>query len=611
MERKEYPGVAGDGIPASEELRACCSGVSWWGLVAGIAGLSCVLGALVLRFPVVPLVESDYCYLLMAADRMYSGLGFTSLQPVAPHQSWDWAYDWGFLTQWPIGYSLLVWAIRLMSDWSTLVACKWISVVACATALAAWFVWMRTIMPRGVTGVVLSAVAAACSLPAALLVNPSTDLLLIALLPVVLLLTNEAVRSLGNDADARGRQQAMGYLALAGMTAGALFWLRYASIFLPSAVCVYLLIELWRRLRPGMTIRHIVVFTSCAAWPVVTLLLINRALSPGPLQAQLNLGQSIRVDYSPGLISHVWWMFTNLGFYDYHWFTHWVYALWPAAIVVIAMSLPPMRRALRSYLGGPSVCLSAIVVIMMLVMLIAATTLFGDKFNYVGLERYYLPIRPLYFLLFAAPVLLIPRRSVKVLALAGLLIACSWIIGQDWVKPYRRWHTAGAPSLSQTRAGDGQALTDRVTRADVLHKPFPTLKEDETPTVRTTRKATSYGQWSRCFEPGADTLFEWLVYRASPDLVVVSNFHEYLALETGVPTLPIPKDAETLMTWVRRICAARDVSGVEVLFVLDPDNKWRDHWIAAPADIVQTFALSHSAVNLSGISAWVFEYSPM
>ena len=140
--------------------------------------------------------------------------------------------------------------------------------------------------------------------------------------------------------------------------------------------------------------------------------------------------------------------------------------------------------------------MSVMVAAVMLAMLIGATAVFGDKYDYVSLDRYYTPGKPLYLVLFAAPILLIRSRVSRVVACIGLLVASSWIGQQEWRRPYSRWLAAE-------------------------------------------REVTPYGQWSRCFVPDASKLFHWLERQDSPELVVVSNFHEYVALETGIPATAI------------------------------------------------------------------------
>jgi hypothetical protein len=93
-----------------------------------------------------------------------------------------------------------------------------------------------------------------------------------------------------------------------------------------------------------------------------------------------------------------------------------------------------------------------------------------------------------------------------------------------------------------------------------------------------------------------------------PNLIVVSSFHEFITLETKIPALPIPPDPATLNQGVERICRSRGVGAAQVLFVLDPDNKWRDYWIARPAEIVRSFELQPHAGAPSIIAAYLYDY---
>jgi hypothetical protein len=430
--------------------------------------------------------------------------------------------------------------------------------------MAGWFVWLKRCVPAGVTGVLIAAVAAGCSVSTAWLVNPSTDLLLTAALPFVLLFTAEALRNLTSEAPHRSRARSTAWLVAAGLTAGELFWVRYASIFVPLAVAFYLLVE-WRHRKIGL--RQIGVFGVSAAIPIVTLLLINHSFGTGgTLRTQLNLGHTVQLDLSPRLLGHAWWNFPDLGFYDHHPLSHWIYAAWPM-VIVVALLAPVTRRALRSFMSVPPIMLSTIVVVTLLAMLVGTTALFGDKYDYVGLARYYAPIKPLYFLLFVAPLMLIPRRVVRALIVVALLVACSWLVRQSWSRPYKTW----------------------------LHAD---------------REATPYGQWSRCFEPGAANLYGWLTEQDASELIVVSNFHEYIALETGIPALPIPEDPATLDTWVERIQRAREIREARVLFVLDRDNRWRDYWIKPFDEVIRTFHFDHRVQTAATVSAAVLEYRP-
>lgn len=590
-------------------------------IAAGTVACVSLLATLPGRQGIPPLVQSDYCYILLAADRLYHGLGLTSLQPVAPLQPWDWEYDWGFLTQWPMGYPLLVCGVRIALGLDAVQACQWINVAACALGFVGWFLWIKSCVPRGITGTLLSAVAAGCAFRLELLLDVSTDVLLVAMLPFVLLCAVHALgyRRYSPICDHEGQIVAgcapgprTVMMALSGFAAGALFWLRYAAIFVPIAIGVHLLIE-WRRgaLAPGadrstlkerapvrgtrsccfdtrgmsdyagralafpprptprVSGRDVMLFAACAALPIAALLVINSVLGTGSTQARLNLGHTIGLRLSPQLFGRAWWKFTDLGFYDYHRFTHWVYCLWPAALLTGALTVRRARHAVARFCGVPGVRLSALVVGLLVATLIFVTAVFGDKHDYVGLARYYLPVRPLYFVLFVAPLSLVSSRVVRAATCMVLIVACSWLVQREWAGPYQRAVAQG-------------------------------------------RTITPYGRWGRCFEPGSARLYDWLNDHAGRDLILLSNFHEYIALETGIPALPIPRDVDTLTRWVEDICASRGVVNARVLFVLDPDNKERGYWIAPVDVIAETFGLSPYADAPQLRSAQVFEcrYGP-
>lgn len=570
-----------------------------------------LLTALPGRTQIPPRVSSDYCYQLLAANRLHDGLGLTSLQPVAPLQPWEWHYDWGFLTQWPAGYSLLVWGVRRVTGASALESLRWISVASCALALVGWFVWVKRMSPRGLAGTLLAAVAAGCSVTVSFLIDPTTDAVVVALLPYALLLTCTATLDRNkvsqepcvdadgglNRRDARPSQMSKSRvtlcLVMAGTLAGGLFWIRYASVFIPLGIGLYLVIE-WiarRRLR----FRDVVAFMIAAAVPMALLLVVNRTFAQGSAQAQMNLGSGVGFHFEPAMLATAWWNFTALGFYDYHRLARWTFALWPVVAIVGMVFWSKKRishgceqercgdhagkpRPLASVLDSDldprhGWRLSACMVGALFVVLIGTTTVFGDKFDYVALERYYRPVKPLYFVLFAMPVLWfsahtdwISRRIIRVAACVALLAACSWLVRYEWPRPYQRWLAAE-------------------------------------------REATPSGYWARCFTPEAANLYGWLKGEASPELIVVSNFHEFVALETGLPTLPIPKDRPTLDDWITRITTARGITAPRVLFVLDPDIKWREYWIPTTKDVVTNFDNGRPARTPAFTGTQIFEYN--
>ena len=564
----------------------------WRWVLLGTLAVSLGLALVPHRTEIPPNIESDYCYLLLAADRFHDGKGLTSLAPQAPHQPWEWRYDWGWLTQWPIGYPLLVAGVRRVLGGTTISACLWINLVACALALVGWFAWVRYCVPRGVTGWLLAGVAAGCVVSTGTFIDPTTDILVVALIPLVLLCAVRGLRyaSVGQERAARPEPRvlaraeappaekqagnshrssrsveprASAWFALTGLAAGGLFWIRYASLFVPLALGIYFL---WQWVRRRVRWWYVAVYTVFGFVPIIALLGLHRLNSPGSTaQAQLNLGSTITLDLSPRLLQEAWWTFTGMHFYDYLWYSHWLLALWPAGLLLGALCLCPARSSLSRFIRTPGVALSMLLLACLLVMLVGTTAVFGDKYHYTTLERYYFPGRPLYFVLFAAPLLLVTRRWMRVLVCVGLLVAGYWTVGYEWPRPYRRWLAA--------------------------HRPV-----------------TPYGRWAIALNPGSGELFDWLKSQAEPGLVVTSNWHDHIALETGLPTIPLPPDRATLQQWLERIRVARGVKDIRVLFVLDPDNGYREYFLPEPAEVVQRFDLRHKVEVHAAVSARVFEY---
>ncbi|HNQ24318.1 MAG TPA: hypothetical protein PKK06_14625 [Phycisphaerae bacterium] len=569
-----------------------------WALPAVLL-LAVALACLPGRTRIPPDVGADYYYQLIAAERFHQGLGLTSLQPKAPNQPWTWRYDYGWLTQWPPAYSLLVVAVRRALNCTAIEACQWINVVACAAALVGWFIWVRRCVPRGVGGTVLAVVGAGSAVPTASLINPATDTLLVALLPYVLLLAvraGESMRPAPPTAPARAHTPLLDSV-FAGLACGGLVWIRYAAVFVPLAVGAYLAL-LWlsdvARVRRrqgatpplvggrgsercgaaeegdsaprGMGFGVLLTCAVSAALPVLALMALHRVMAPEvPAQEQLNLGHRVVLEASPRLLGEAWWTYTALKFYDYHWFGHWVFALWPAALLVGVVIVSRARRAVVRFLANPATGLSGMLLVALLGLLVGSTAVFGDKYHYTTLERYYLPGRPLYFVLFVAPLLLTRGKVARALVAVGLLLAAYWTVGYEWRRPYQRWLAAGRP-------------------------------------------VTPYGCWATAFSPGADALFEWLKAQAAPEVVVVSNFHDHLALETGIPAVPLPDDPATLDDWSERIRAVRGVPQLRILFVLDPDNHYRSYFLPPPEEVVRRFGLEQRAATPSAISAWVYEF---
>lgn len=501
-----------------------------------------------------PTVESDYCYQLIAADRAVQGLGFTSLQPIAPNQPWEWRYDFGFLTQWPAGYPFLVWCVRSLSGVQTLEACRWIARFACALALVGWFLWIGKCLPRGVACRAISILGAMCAIPLPFLVNPTTDAILAAGLPWILMICHR-----GFSESARS---AIATFAVAGFLSGLLLWIRYAALFVPLGLGAYLLLTAVRHTRPW---RHAIVFAVCAAAPIAALLTVNSVFGVAtPWPSRVNLGHKTGWDVSWGLVATCWDRFTGLGLEDAWSLFRPILRLWPIALAAGALAVPRCRHAMKRFLSEPAVGLSVAVAAMLLLMLVTATALFGDKFNYVALDRYYIPTRPMVVTLFFGPLLLLPSRAARTGLGAIALVGCLGVFSLEW-----------------------RRFDEETSNAD--------------------SEITPYGQRAICFTPGAAPLYQWLAGENSDNTIVCSNFHDYIALETGIPALPLPVDRKTLNEWAHDVARARGLTQPRVLVVMDRSNRWRSYWRPPPREWIRRLRLSDPVSVPPAVSAWVFE----
>lgn len=513
---------------------------------------------------IAPLVESDYAYQLIAADRAFAGEGLTSLQPVAPNQPWDWHYDWGYLTQWPAGYPLLICAVRAVCGGTSLDAAHLISAAACAFALVGWFMLVLHIVPAGVARYALAAVAAGLSVKAAALINPSTDAIVMAALPWLLIGVVRTTVPRGHTSEHTNDKTriAWWHLALIGFAAGVLCWIRYAAIFIPVGIGVFFALDaMWTRQRAW---RDVLVYVLASLTPIVALILTNRAFSASSsLQSQLNLGAGVSFDLSWGLLAAAWMNLTDLGWYAYRPAVHQVLACWPVLLGIVWLAVPGVRRALHQPRNRTALLLCASLIGTLIVMLISATALFGGKYDYANLPRYYAPGRVLFCIVCFMTLLLWRSRVARLATCGALALAFLWTVQVSWSRPLQRWHEADRPQ-------------------------------------------TPYGEWSRPFEPGASDLYAWLRANADPSLIVVSNFHEYVTLETGVPALPLPPDRATLDRWTEDIARSRGIQHPKTLFVLDPDNRWRDYWIPAPKRIIESLDLHPTGGAGGAAGAYLF-----
>ncbi len=584
------------------ETLPALAGAPWKRLAAAALSIAIVVSLLPLWASIPPLVESDYAYLLTAANRLVDGKGLTTTPPVAPFQPWGWTVDWTFLTQWPAGYPLFLAGLRKALGISAPEASRLVNILACAAALVGWFAltWRalavastfresRSIAdsaaktPAGrpchmllsrLTRLLVAAVAAGSAVPVSSLVNPSTDIIVAAALPWIMLwlcatslqtAAREGARATTGRAAAHALCGGHGplRLGLAGVACGLMFWFRYAGLFIPLALGAWLVFE-WARKR--MALGHAAAFIVGSAVPIVLLIGVNHWFGAGAgTQAQLNLGRTVGFDLSWAMVAEAWRQFTSFGFYAHRAFVPWVFSLWPIVLIAAALLVPGVRRAMRNFVATPAISMSIAVVIALLLMLVATTALFSEKYRFVELARYYQPIKPLYFVLFVGPLLLIPRRALRVWLCVGLLAMASWTVRYDWGRSVERWAAAD-------------------------------------------RAVTPSGAWSRASEPNAAGLYEWLSEIASDNLVVVSNFHEYIAFESGIAAVPIPPDRAALDQWLLDIAESRGVANLRVVFVLDRDNRWRGHWIAPPEEVIERFALQTLAADAPVCGAMVWEY---
>ncbi len=196
--------------------------------------------------------------------------------------------------------------------------------------------------------------------------------------------------------------------------------------------------------------------------------------------------------------------------------------------------------------------------------LILVTAVFGSKYDYVSLERYYLAVRPLYFVMLAAPLALLWRGWVRLPLLLGLLLACSWYVQQEWPRPYRRW-------------------------------------------LATRTETTDYGRWATTFSPDARAVYDWLDGTVDRNHVVFSNFHDEITLETGHPALPLPRSREELRRWTERVCSQRGITHHKMLFVIDKDYHHRGYYLPSLPHIVGTFELAPATDLPEAVAPFVYQ----
>lgn len=565
------------------------------------------------RTAIAPQVESDYCYSLLAAERFAEGKGLTSLDPVAPFQPWDYRADFVFLTKWPVGYPLVVWLVRLLVGGTTLTAASWLAVASCAAALVGWFAWTCRVVGGTWTRVVVGwkwmpilagLAVASCSVSAGALLHPRTDTLVTAALPWLLLLASGVLRSgakSGHDDASDSTSLQTGILCdshhallphgLLGLLCGSLVWIRFAAVFVPLSIGAMVLWITWRNRR---TLRPSLAFIAGGATPILALLAINQVWGASePVQSRLNLGQGVHPNLDPSLLLTAWSRLTDFELYAHRADVRWVCVGAPL-VLAIWLSLRSGRRLLADVLARPEVALGLGLLVALLAELVLATALFGAKYDYVSLGRYYEPVRPLLLALcIAGAVSLCRRESASGVGLgAGASQAGKPV-------PHLTGSPAGKPVPQLVRMpfakgwyGTGLRAAGVAALAIILHwNAAHAWPQSYRRWLATPQERGPSGAWAQAFSPGAPSLYTRLAQENAQELILFSNFHEFLAFEMHTPAYPLPKDMETARRWSSAISQLRGISRPQVLFILDPDTRWRSAWQPSMEDVVDHLAL--------------------
>lgn len=534
-------------------------------LVGVIAALWFIPG----RTAIPPSIEQDNAYIFLAVDRLCDGNGLTSLPPKAPFQPWSWRSDWAVLTQWPAGYPLLIATVRVILGVSAAKAASAINVAFCGIALVAWFALLRRCLPKGIAGITVALMGAMASVTMEHLIHPCSDTILVGMTPVVVLLALRFLRTEETASSNPFVEQPLSRLRLShcialGIAAGSLVWIRYAAIFVPTAVGAFLLFD-WAVMR-RRSVRDAMVFAGSVGVPLTALLAFNKLSGSGvSTQEQFNLGNRIGFDFSPVMLLTSWEHFTTQTLYAYRAESG---RLFCAALPLVAVIAPTVfKSSRRHYVGwikSERVQLVAMCVIALVTVLVTASTLFKGKFDYVGLSRYYDPIRPIYFLLFVGPLVMFQRRFARAGVTLAAVVGISWFVQQDGMRTRERWLTAD--------------------------RPF-----------------TNYGRWDHRFGPDSQALYDWIAKQDTSSVAIFSNFQDDIALETGLPVSPIPESREALDTWVEEIRKSRDVKTLRTLFVFEFEDDSRDYFQPRPADSIQTLQLTPAENVPESIKSFVFE----
>ncbi len=530
-------------------------------LIAAVTGLWLMPG----RSSIPPRIEQDNAYTFLAVDRLCDGQGLTAIPPKAPFQDWTWRSDWAVLTQWPAGYPLLIATVRTVLGTTTAEAATALNILFCGIAMVAWFALARAMLPRGVAAWMLAIVVAVSSVSMEHLIHPSSDTILVAMLPVVLLLSIRllGLGRVGGEASEVASVAGARDVIVLGVVAGSLVWIRYASVFVPIAIGAFLLFD-WLAMR-RRTMRDALIFALAAGFPMVALIAFNRVMGDGAsAQEQFNLGNRLGFDFSFSMIGAAW----------QHWTAQTLYAYRPEAKLIFGVGLPlfalavPMlfassRHRFAALFANQRTQLLIASAAALVTVLVTASTLFKGKFDYVGLARYYDPIRPIYLLLFLAPFVIWNRWFVRGAAGLVCVFAISWFVQQDAMRTRDRWLAAD-------------------------------------------RSFTEYGRWDHRFGANSCELYSWVGKQAGPGTIVFSNFHDDIALETGMPVSPMPESRGELGSWLVEIRKTRQVNDLRVMFVLEFEDDSRDYFQKRPENLIADLGLVQAENTPDDIKKYVF-----
>ncbi|UCG33866.1 MAG: hypothetical protein JSU68_04360, partial [Phycisphaerales bacterium] len=508
-------------------------------------------GAASVFVPIPVRVQADNCQILLAVDRLSQGFGPTTIYPKAPET------DWSFINHWPVGYPLLLWAVKTAAGTTTITAARVVNVAAYALALIAWAVWLRRCLPRSRTADLLAVTAAVMAVSATHFWRPSTDMILVALTPLILLWVDDLMCRNAVTAGSTCRPRWWS-LALLGLAAGGITWLRYTGLFLTLGLTLYF-IACWLR-RTGFRFRHLAAFCLGCLVPLVLLAITNATFARSMIDEPAS-AFGVRFEWS---WFATWWRhFAQLPLFTSQWRAPHLYACYfPVAVVLYLVATRGSRRAAADFFRRPAVQLSLCAVAGMFALMMIYRIFAWSFFVTPAEPRYLMPVRPFYLLAFVGPLLVIPWQRLRQLLWLPLAACLVWLVQAEWIDAARTW------------AAEHHSVT-------------------------------AYGRQAVTFQNDPDGLYTWLRRQNALDLIIFSNFFDDIALETHIAAQPLPEDVNELHDRVVRITRARNISTPRVLFVLNPDNIWRTYYLPVH-EAIQTFGLKRAESQLAAVRRYVF-----